>query len=393
MSRWLIILMLLFYSPLSKASTFIGNGGNTGDLDLEVARAEVHDTMVAISKMSSTKDLCKCPEIWATNDLCKMLNALTTAQVNLCQSTLKRYSRQVADFAGQSSKVVFQWSEETLQVKAPSGQLRTVDAVTETEDATITLNQEHFIELSRSLRITLLTHEVFHLVRMDGKYPNDWEAIGGFQDGKSFLDTLGAATAVAAHTTGVIDEFSDIANVSRAYKKFTLQFDFAVGINPSKRTQKRLLMEGSKHGFNFLIGYKFDGLAIRAGLLSSLWKSSAIPDVRVEENTAMASFGAGYHWTPINAGLSRWNEMQLSLYVDGILGRSYYSINDGDLHFSQSSRVLGHQLVGQVHVPINAGFWGLGTLGYRNLRYGYDVINANINDQQFIYSLGVGYAF
>ncbi len=86
----IIIILLLFLQSITFASTFIGNGGNAGDLELEVSRNIIVKTLSAISKeKGSDVPLCTCPENLKGLPLCQGIANLNENQVQFCQKLIK----------------------------------------------------------------------------------------------------------------------------------------------------------------------------------------------------------------------------------------------------------------------------------------------------------------
>lgn len=221
MNKRLLILLFTFSTFIKvssiEASTFVGNGGNTGDLDLSITLAKINETLKKLDKEFSTP--CECPEELSENQLCRILNSLNEQQISFCQESIFKNKEQLITFSSKNSPIKFTWSDEAIKAKSESGSTRTVDAVTQVENNLIIIDRERFLELSQSFRIALITHELFHLIRIDEKLIRDENAIEPFKDGKSLLDTLGAALAIESYETGFTRDLAQLTQVSRSYKR------------------------------------------------------------------------------------------------------------------------------------------------------------------------------
>ena len=55
-------LATIFINPPGFAGTFVGNGGNAGDLELKVALKQLEASLKAISESESQDEFCLCNE-------------------------------------------------------------------------------------------------------------------------------------------------------------------------------------------------------------------------------------------------------------------------------------------------------------------------------------------
>jgi len=305
---------------------------------------------------------------------------------------LLKNAEVISALASKNSKVEFSWSDEPLSARSKDGDTRPVDGVTQSDDYKVILNRQRFLGMPHSFRIALVTHELFHLVPYGDTHITDSQVLPPFKDGRSLLDTLGAATAMAAYDQEVIDDFLYLNNVSRAYKKFVFQLDFK-SVAHTKSAARKLLKNRRSNGTAFTFEYKPEDLGFRLGVESVGNSSNYMDALSVSEYLTLYSFGVGYHWFPLTARLSRWSELHLASFVDVLYGSARYRAGDDIFSLEDKGRAHGVQLTGQVSIPLVIGFWGLAGYQVRNIQYQYKTLNISTNELQQIIFLGGAYAF
>lgn len=392
MSKSWLSLLLLVVASRGHASTFVGNGGNAGDLDLAITLGEIRSTFAQLDDESS--DLCRCPDSLAENQLCGVLRDLSEPQVEYCEELLLESKAAIASLVGKDGKVEFTWTDEPMVADPVEGKPRVVDAVAQNQGQrlAVVLNRPRFLAMPRGFRIALVTHELFHFVPVDGKVVSDDQPVGPFKDGKSLLDTLGAATAIAAREEGIYDEFAHLVNVSRAHKKFILQYDVKTTTH-QKTAAKSLLKSRTSHGKAWIAEYKVERLGLRLGREISRNQSIYRTVMDVEEELDFYSLGAGFHWQPISTPLSRWGESHVSGFVELVYGRANYRVSDEVFSLRDEGKVRGAQLSAQVYLPVVHGFWGVLGGQIRYLNYRYQELDVRISERQEIVTVGGAYAF
>lgn len=387
---WMVLPWLVALALPLQASTYVGNGGNAGDLDLSITLAAIRDSLVELD--SSSPNLCRCPEELAESEICGVLRALTAPQVQFCREMILQHKDSLVALMSSDGDLTFSWADETLKVQSnhEDGK-RVVDAVAQSSRRSIILNRARFLEMPKSFRIALVTHELFHLVPFGDGYFTDQQAIPPYRDGRTLLDTLGAAIAMNAHDTGVIADFRHLDNVSRAYRPYVFQLDFKT-VARSDGAAQDLLAPTNQDGAALTFEYKPHALGFRIGVERTALSSRYQGQLQVDETHSLISLGAGYHWFPVTARLSRWSETHLAAFVDTVYGSAQYRVQDHAMSLEDAGQVLGLQVTGQVSLPAVIGFWGILGCQARYLQYRYESLNINIKDLQRVLYIGGAYA-
>ncbi len=388
--KFALIAMMLTQSLHAQESTFVGNGGNAGDLDLSITLAQIEDSFENIS--SDYESLCKCADDVANNELCEVLRKLSPDQAKVCAEIMLESKSAMRALASKSSKIKFVWSDKPFKAQAKDGSKRPVDAVTQNAKNRITINRPRFLAMPQSYRIALITHELFHLARVRGNLLTDEQDFVPFKNGGHLLDTLGAATAVAADDYGVIADFDSLRHVSRAYKRFLVQFA-RTSTRHHAEFYDRLFKSKNGGGYALNIQYKVGGLLTRAGTDATITTSTSIPGLTSHEALYLYSVGLGYQWFPITARLSRWSETHISTFAEAVIGSAGYRISDEAMSLRDSSPVHGAQLTAQLTVPFAHDFWG--TLGYqlKHVSYEYKKLGIKVEELQKNILIGGAYGF
>lgn len=218
--KWISSLILLT-SLSSTASTFIGNGGQAGDVELAVSLKQIRsatEQIDAILRDDRNKDLCACPEDYADHSLCEIINKLTDEQKKYCS---KFVATQLAKFDKAIKTTQFEWVETSMLNQDKVG-VRVVDAVAQKDKKKIYIDQIRFIELTGAKRMFLLTHELFHMDKFGDVVLDDEDRIGPFDSEYGVRQLLNAAAAGIVLTSideKVYQRYSGYLHQSRTTKR------------------------------------------------------------------------------------------------------------------------------------------------------------------------------
>ena len=91
--------LALILGASAGASTFVGNGGNAGDVELQVTINQLQKAFVETAKPSAdaATKLCVCHEDFQGKPLCEMLKKLDEEQVRFCDAYIKEKSPELAE--------------------------------------------------------------------------------------------------------------------------------------------------------------------------------------------------------------------------------------------------------------------------------------------------------
>jgi len=384
---------LIFLAPTANAATYVGNGGNAVDIELAVTLSMIEQTLVRITKGDA---ICKCAPSDRGEGLCDLLDALNKKQVKVCQNLIKSHIGELSALASSDSGVRYVWSDERLYVvtNGDGGEKgrRRVDAIAQHGERKVIIDKSRFLAMRQSYRVALMTHELFHLIEIDGNHISDDDVVGPFSSGRALLDAAGAAIAVAANDFKVTKDFKQWERVSRGYKKFIIQADQKT-VRHSRDTSKELLKEDSTRVSAFTFEYKPNRIGYRLGIENLKHRASKVDGIDVKEDISTTSLGIGYHWFPFDGYLSRWTQLHLSIFIDLIAGKASYQVSDGAVQIEDVSDASGSQLTAQAHVPLIFGFWLTAGYQLRLLHYHYKVLEVKNDSMEQVTFMGVAYAF
>jgi hypothetical protein len=382
------IVLFAAVDPLHGEGTFVGNGGSADDLDIKVAIAEINTTFTKMT--SSDLDLCRCDDALASSPMCLRLRALNEPQRQLCIKTLLQNREAMMLMTAPDANVRVQWSNEDLNVFYEDGSTRPVDGIAERRQRLITLNHDKFKSMSRLQRMALLTHELFHLIPVDGKYIDDEPEVGPFATGRDYLDALGVAVAKTAFDLDVPDEFRDISRVSRADRLFWLGTSFG-GMRAFGGQAEDRLLDGAYSTAELEATLGFGPLKI--GFMADYDRASATKAFRIEEYREIYSAVLGYSFRPVGSFLSRWNELQMVTFVGYGGGRGSLKFYDGNVTLSDTSRLKSAKCGLVAKIPMVHGFWFDPSVELRHVAGEYNSFDLNINETAYVYKIGGSYGF
>ena len=144
-----LIILLYMISFSSWSSTFIGNGGQVGDLELTVTKRQIRSTLNRLQELKSENnnlEVCKCPEDYSDHQLCEIIKELNSDQKQFCEAFIKA---QLPKLEKAISAVKFEWINENLNVVEGNGQIRAADAIAQKTENKILINQSRFMDINQ----------------------------------------------------------------------------------------------------------------------------------------------------------------------------------------------------------------------------------------------------
>lgn len=390
--RIFIFLFLSLHVTFASASTFVGNGGNAGDVELEVAKKEIHKTLQYIDehKTNPALRLCECYEDYEDHPVCNTLEKLTKPQVEYCAKFLKDNASALAKILRRAQMT---WSRDSIEVQEKQ-HLRASDAVAIAKDNLIIVNNERFLAMRDFERMFLLTHELGHLLKSNGENIEDTKPVGPFTSpngGREMLNAVAATVVMEGLGLRILKSYEPALKRSRAYKARWIEFE-ADGV----RGEDSTLVVSSKSGGTLGLRYQFENLLGLALTYRTARGQASFIDggVRVDEsNTAWGAL-VTYRLSPFQDPLSFLGQ---SHFVFGLGAESLsakYTLSDEFLETSATASSTG--LVGQViyNMPLQSGFWIYLKLGYLGHQYKFNIPNRELEIKpQTLTGLGVSYGF
>ncbi len=370
------------------AGTFIGNGGSAQDLDLDASLALINKNASRID--SKSKNLCVCPANMVNNDLCQVLSRLTTAEKTACREFLIKHASTLADLSSRDSGIKFEWADVPMSVKSKNNSERKVDAVTQTDQQRIIINRKRFSEMPTTFRVALLTHELLHLVKIDGAYIDDDQEAEPFKTGRAKLDTVGAALAMRISEGKDAEQIRELERVSRARRSHWLGLDNLNASHPSK-SAKNLLKKHNSYGYSFSYAWRPDSIGfhlVSEGITNQNWNTDGIT---VIEDLSHLGLGVNYTINPFNFYLSSWNETHVVFGLTALQGTAKYKAESTGVRINDSAKTLGIKGSAKVFIPGWNGFWLVLGSELQQVRYEYKNIHIKVIENQNIFTIGGSY--
>lgn len=393
--KWILALLILS-ALAARPSTFIGNGGQAGDVELAVSLKQLRsaiERIQAILQGDPAKRLCVCPEDYADHNLCEIIEKLNEEQKRYCD---KFIVMQLGKLDKAYHATQFEWVETSMLNKNTVG-VRVVDAVAQKDKKMIYIDQTRFIDLTPSKRLFLLTHELFHMDKFENSILNDENKIGPFTSEYGVRDLLNAAAAGIVLTSieeSVFQNYTKILNQSRSTKKHW--FGFVSAANQVKDDKKSNFDTRMDRGYRFSYLFQPESL-YNFGLTLQLQTQSGdkniFESVRLKEKRSSWAIGVSYRrflfndWDPIN---HFWNLfLQLELLHERLDGNFDLSDNYTSQQATASSTSPALRI--SLYIPIKLNFWiNVGAEMSQHKLY-YQEFDYNLVQNTPSYFLGVSY--
>jgi hypothetical protein len=385
----LLILAILFPVEVF-ASTFVGNGGSPGDVEIAVALKQVHDVFANVG--SDDQGLCSCEDSeFQNHSVCDTLSDLKNKQARFCSDFLVSHANKLKALTSPEA-IDVEWTHEKISVK-DGGTLRAVDAVADQSRGVITVNQDRFLEMKPYERIFLLTHELMHFTKTDGQYLSDEGAIGPFEgaDGKrKLINSVAAAAVVLASDDGVLSRNRSTLDRPQGWKTNWIAVQVgsgSLGANDSVYAMDRFNDAGVTFR-KFLWG--------RLGVVATYdhlsYDKTILTQIKAKENVSILGAGISYRWFPFEDPL-KWSG-QTHFVFSGLVEflRGKYDVDDTFVQLSNSTSSVGVGLQCSYFFPI-LKFWGFVSLNGHLHHYEYSDFQLKYDKPFTTQTLGVGYAF
>lgn len=382
---------LMLASSISAASTFVGNGGNAGDMELEVAIREMKE--VFLNRTNYSHKLCTCNEEFQSHGTCDILNALSKEQVQYCAQFIEKNAGAALALLTDRQKVKYRWTQDEMTVVEKSGE-RTADAVANTRNMEITLQQNRFLQLRSYERIFLLTHEMFHLVNINGKQIQDEEKIGPFQTsdgGRQLLNAVGAATVMMAHEQGVINKYQGTLKRSQAHKKHWL----SLVLNSSQSSGDSSYAVQKRSGASLGYRHMFGDWGFIFEYRSAHGEQSVGQTIKGVEDQSAFSAGLAYRLFPYRDPMTFTGQSHFLLAAQIETMKSAYNLKDNFISLNDNRASTGWTAGCSYFMPLQSNFWFYGQVRYiaHNYTYDFGALKFDVSKPQTNLGLGMSYAF
>lgn len=397
--RLLACILGIVLTQQAMASTFVGNGGNAGDIELQITLGQVQKSFEYVNRDKDIKQdtLCKCAPQFEGRPACDVLKQLNTEQVRFCSRFVSMKASELAQVLSQKNEISFSWTHDQIEVQEESNR-RGADAVTDAKRMSMILNQKRFLEMNENERVFLIGHELFHLTSYQGKYLSDEGDIGPFRGadgGRKLINAMAATLVMQTHEYGIFRQYEDTERRSKSYKKTYVSLGYAWANTPNNT--ETAFDINSTRGAQLGVRYQLTNEWGLLGQYSYLGGEKTIMDtIKAKEEKNILSAGLGYRWFPFSNPLTKWGQSHflLSGTLDFLSGK--YKYDEQGVGGSANTTSTGFTAGCNYFIPFNDGFWGYAGVSYSNLHYSYNLdnqVNLDYKDNGTSFALGVTYGF
>lgn len=398
MKIFILTLVLLFTRPGS-ASTFVGNGGNAGDIELQMTLGQVKESLYYTDRDKDVegRNLCVCTQRFEGRPLCDILKQLNQEQVRFCSRYLELKAGDLSRLLSVKDQLSFSWTHEQIEVQDGS-QRRGADAVTNPKNMSMTLNQKRFLEMDEDERVFLISHELFHLTSYQGNTLSDDGDIGpfnGVDGGRKFINTMAATVVMQAHEYSVFSSYREAEQRSKGYKKTWVNVAYA-GITTPNDTSTAFDVEKTSGG---QLGVRYQWtheLGVLAQFSNLNGNKTILSTSEAKETRRILSLGGAYRWFPFSNPLkfSGQSHFVFTGTVDFLDAR--YELQDPTIGTTANTTSTGHTLACNYFIPFNSGLWAYAGIGYSSLHYSFNLdnqVNLEYKNNGTTFALGASYGF
>lgn len=396
---YLVLLLGAIWWSSANAASFVGNGGQTGDVELQVSINQMRETLLNIQREKDLPEvkLCTCYEMYEGHPLCSILKDLNEEQVKFCAQMIKDHTDELIDLLSRKDDIKITWTTDTIEVRE-NGRRKTVDAVANYQNSELTIQQDHFLSQKPYERVFLLAHEYGHFLKHEDKPLIDEGKIGPFQGnegGRKLLNAMAASLAIEAKDYKVMDKYSNVLNRSRATKNIWLSASYN-SYSTSADTQS-VYFSDRWHGGSVEARYQWDslGLFVR-GRFADADEKIILDTIHSKEYLSAYGGGVTYRLFIKRDPTTFWGQSHLLFDVGVEFGQNRMEIKENnfpqnDLNDKVNSTIYSAGL--RYYIPFEYGLWGFIGAGYFMNHYKYKEVNIENKKDQTMLSLGVSYAF
>ncbi len=400
--KFITTTMLTFlFMTNALASTFVGNGGNAGDVELQVTLSQLTKTLseIAASTDDHQGELCRCQKVMNTHKICDSLESLSRRQVYYCGDTLSQKADELLKLIQSPAGVQVVWTEEEIDVMEKSGERR-ADAVAQFTQASgkkgskIFLNQHQFLSLKDYERIFLLSHELGHLVKIEKHFLRDDESVGPFEQedgGRQLLNSMAAAVTMKSITNGQVSNYTSTLSRSKNYKNnwliLALGSDYSRNDTSTFAIKKYQSVSASyRRQLTQEIGMSIEHLQFKG-------QDDYFTMTKAESEIKLTNLQLNYRIFPFKDPLSFIGQSHVVLGAGYEAGTADLKVSDAYTDIKEKANLGSAVLSANYYFPIRVGIWSHGGVHYSMHHYEFSNIGYESSPNQMTFNLGVSYGF
>ena len=394
------ILVISIFLSLSQAmaSTFVGNGGNAGDVELQVTLSQITNTLNTIvnAPEDENEKLCQCERILEQHKVCESLKNSNQRQTYFCADQTASKAKDILKLLESENGLQVVWTSRAMEVTENTGE-READAIANPKAKKITLNREQFLKLKDYERVFLLSHELGHLVQIDKKYLTDDEPVGPFKQvdgGRQFLNSMAAAITMKSLTTGQVADYAQVLRTSKSYQSNWISF--ALGSESKREDQSRVAIEkysGWDASYRYQVNQAW-GVTGGARLLKG--ENDFFSMTQATTELKLYNLQLNYRFFPVDNPLSPRGQSHFVVGLGLEAGEAKYKLQDDFTEEDDKADLLSPLVNAQYFLALNAGLWLNAGVTYTNHKYTFNNIGIDgytSDPNQFYMNIGASYGF
>ncbi|MCB0366296.1 MAG: hypothetical protein H6624_16445 [Bdellovibrionaceae bacterium] len=378
----------------SLASTFVGNGGNAGDVELLVTIRQIRGAAKSINVEGGRRDLCDCAHTYENHRICEGLNDLDEAQGRFCTQVLRKNSGVLFDLIRTDDAVTVKWTHEAISVKE-EGDVRAADAVANPQDKTITLNQARFLELSPSERVFLLAHELMHFTSWEEKRIQDRGSIGPFtsnQGQRKLLNAMAAGLVMEVDRQDLFNQYKKTLKRPQGWKRHWLDLGFG-SVNRTGGSIDNTYYLDSYSSTDFSYRYYWSSFGLILNSHNGDESDKILTSITASESLSAFGVGLTYRYFPGSDPLTTSGQAQIvaSALLEHLT--SEYEVSDPFVGIQSKDTSLGLALECKYFIPLKWGMWGFAGGRVSVHDYAHPDLGLKYESIRYSLNLGASYAF
>lgn len=393
-----ILLLISVFGNLAMANTFIGNGGQAGDLELAVSLKQINGALERI-RLLKTEDpnrrFCVCPEAFLDHNLCGTVQKLNESQQQHCE---KFVQTQLNKLERAAKETQFEWVK-TEMVNRDSVGDRIVDAVARKDKNMIYIDQSRFLSLDESKRMFLITHELFHMDTFDGIKLDDEDKIGPFTHEYGVRDLLNAAAASITLTSldeTIFQDYTKYLKQSRSTSRHWIGLlSQAASVHDDKNTNFSVdIAQGSRWTYQYQFESLYNlGLTVHLGAGSG--EKMIFSTVNLKQKQSVTAVGVTWRYFLFNnmdPFSHFWNTfVQIELLHENYRGSFDMYENPNLISSSASSQAMAIRV--NLFLPMKHGFWFNSGIHFSQHELYFKEFDYKLTSKSPNFFLGVSYGF
>jgi hypothetical protein len=379
----------------ARESTFVGNGGNLGDVEILVTKREIQESMGRIThRDESERSLCACTAEYENHPICAPLRSLNEKQVGFCGSFLARHAESIKDLVSTAGAIEIIWTHERMNV-ALKDRTHAADAVANSRQKTITVNLDRYMELKNYERMMLITHELLHFESHDGKPLVDEGPIGPFdgnEGGRQFINAVAAAATLEAATQMVLQRYRRVLDRPQNWRRYW--FDANGGSGQTARVPDGAygIERFYQTAFEFR-SYMTPSWGLMIGIKNQVGREQLVGPVNIDEQIASYSLGATYRWFIFHDPLTFFGQSHVILKALAGYQKASLTVSDGDTTVNDTSTGPVYELSASYYLPAIWNFWLYLGASYEIQSHQYSKVPVKYDMNKTFTSIGVSYGF